>query len=395
MASAAQTGREAAVGANRALLIGAAVSVLTLGGGAALAVAFLPERPSTVPRDAEQLRLDLDRTSVRFHEALLHDLARLGPDFVEALKDLEGEEERASSIAATLLEDAREERIDGPPTIAPDLTRFGAPRLPSEDGRLVYLIALFEHQETRRAREIPYEVHAFEARSLGFGGRLSPEVRPEADVLRALAYARLGLCDLTERAVADGERHDAVDTRPAGVLDPALVTALDGIGPFLARGALACCALTQDDHETASRELRAALASAGDVLSPDRARFLEAWAALLGDDRPAAESALADVSEEALAQDDIRRLRTLRDALARDGGDGVRDALFRKSDSRWLGTVVVEVLREALGAVPPDEAREAARRLVEAESLLIEAARDRDALFDHGVKAGGAMIGRL
>ncbi len=395
MLSAAQTGREAAVGANRALLIGAAVSVLTLGGGAALAIAFLPERPSTPPRDAEQLRLDLDRTSVRFHEALLHDIARLGPDFVEALGDLEGSREGASNIAATLLDDAREERIDGPPTIAPDLTRFGGQRLPSEDGRLVFLIALFEHQETRRSREIPYEVHAFEARSLGFGGRLSPEVRPEADVLRALAYARLGLCDLTERAVQDGQRHASVDRRPAGVLDPALVTALDQIEPFVARGALACCALTQDDHATASRELRAALDAAAGVLSPDRKAFLEAWAALLGDDRPAAEAALARVSEAALSQDDVRRLRTLRDALAGDGGDGVRDALFRKSDSRWLGTVVVEVLREALRVVPPDDAREAARRLVDAESLLMEAARDRDMLFDHGVKAGGAAIGRL
>ncbi|MEM1418452.1 MAG: hypothetical protein AAGH15_26390, partial [Myxococcota bacterium] len=194
-----------APGANKTLLLMAAVSMMTLCGGAGLAYHYLPERPASMPRDAEQLRLDLDRTSVRFHEALLHDIARRGEGFGESLEALSADRERANELAASLLEHAREERVDGPPTIAPDLRALGAPNMPAEDGRLLYVLALLEHDAESRSREIPDEILAFEVRSLGLGGPVAPEARPAAEAIRALAYARLGLCDLSQRAVQDSQ----------------------------------------------------------------------------------------------------------------------------------------------------------------------------------------------
>jgi len=343
-------------------------------------------------QDSETVETRLDRTSVHFHVALRHRLATEGEPFARRLDRARDDESERARIAAELLE----ERGSGAAllesgadrSLRPILRLFGAPPMEPAADRFAVLLAMAA-SDVKERRRVSRHVLAYEATRTDVDA-LPSALRPLAHGLRAYAFTRDGACDAVTR---EGRTARALTHRPASEED----RLLDLAHRMLVDGSMACCAMREGRIDAAATELeRVADDAAALGVATQYEGMLRAWAALARGEGESARGELEGIDTSRLEEDDVARLRTLRDALA-SGPDGAREALFRSSEAQWLSSIVITSVVEAaatteLHALLEDEPRaDAALRFVEAETAVSRAARDQHPLFDHAHDTSGAL----
>ncbi len=301
-----------------------------------------------------QGRRDTDavRTSVRFHEALRARASEV------AEQPWEHDAAIADQWARELLD------TQTPAADVAVLPAFGAPVASVHEDRAHLLLAMVA---TRSKAELPAEILVHEAE------RISPEdldsdLRALAEAARVYAYAEADRCD---------ELSD-----PSATLEHPL---LDGIRALVIDGAHGCCALRTGDLDRARERIARSADDAERLgVAVDRIPLLRAWAAFSANDSNTARAHLDQIVVEHLNENDLMRYRMLRNAVT--SGD---DTLLSILDPRWLSSIVVEGITEAISKdrelvmqIEDNPTAQAALRFVHMEAELLEHARAQNMLFD-------------
>ncbi len=366
------------------------IAVMFLSGGFILLTYLLPEDFQAPNRDRLEQRLR--RPSVRFHVALRERLAREGRKFgrrVEASIDSAAEAQR---LANELLE--VKSPSDPSKAVLPAL---GAADIDAVHDRFFTTLAMVA-QSSNPGHSLPEYVLMYEAERLSIE-RVNRRLRGLVVATRAYAYSLGGYCELIEEDLRRFKPLPAVDTDSFArfIQDPIPEEQRETIGHTLTAvqlllidGARACCAVRQERPKEAADHLAASVRNLAQLdVAKHRRQVLKAWQALLSGDRERARRELDSVEWEKLSAVDQKRKSVVRDAIATPGPGGANEALWRSVDRKWLSQMILEGAFEALakagidGLVAWDPTATAARKLVDAEHKLMEAARLHHPLFDH------------
>lgn len=294
--------------------------------------------------------------SVRFHHAVRANVS----DIAASEWD---EDDVARRWAAELLE-AGEVGSD-----QPVLPALGAPDTSVDDDRIHLLVAMVASR-VKEAHDLPVEVLLEESEAIRMN-EVDPALVPLAEAVRDYVRADAGRCD--QLAATSNDENDGL---------------LDGIRDLLIDGARSCCAVRNGDRAEARDRVRRLAEDAERLgVAVDRVPLLRAWASFADGDTDDSGAQLDRIEVEHLGDTDLMRYRMLRSALSH--GD---DTILSILDPRWLSSIVVEGIVEAVGRdaelsahVDESAAAQAALRFVQMEMRLIREARDLHPLFDHRV----------